>query len=619
MVYNYEKEEGIIEKNVYVYDKENNMELLGDRGEFKRDKYFNIYDNIKMNYGNYTATTDVIYYKIDESRVDFPNKTLVDSSIKDVKGRVEKGWYDTEASIFYGDDYVGSSGLSRSKSNYINYYLNEDKAELEGNVEVEDRDTGVLIETEKLTYYRATDYAIAPQEVKITRENIVLDASEGNADLVRKTIELKDGVLTTTLGDKIVGDRLFGNYLKNQFDFEGNIKGKIYTMNEEQFRSEEAIDYNNPLKFTGELANMYFVEALPGEYITTRAEIRNDSTFIYKNMELKGDYIEAQGSTQKVFARGNSIISLENSNQIRADSIILNLITENAEMNSNVIISGVSEDTGGINVKADKANFNNNTSKVDLEGNIESYKGETKFNADSGVYDLVEASLAGKGNIFVTLDFETYEEAEAKRKKDKQDKQKIEEAKTSVKIPKSIEPSIYKIEMPTQYKEVSIEWLTSNENYIDTEGNVYHPYRDGVDIYVKLTAKYILDKKIEEKNYYIRVEKEDKYSYLKRLVNNKEFIYNRDGNLLEYETKNEYKLKFVQRDNSFVDSEGKLLSNKIEEIKDKKFAVEYYFEDIKLELFYKFVEKNGEITVEKVKEEGESVEEHSSTGLRKDI
>ena len=619
MVYNYEKEEGIIGKNVYVYDKENDMELLGDRGEFKRDKYFNVYDNIKMNYGDYIATTDVIYYKIDESRVDFPNKTLMDSSIKDVKGRVEKGWYDTEESIFYGDDYVGSSGLSRSKSDYINYYLNEEKADLVGNVEVEDRETGMLVETEKLIYYRATDYAIAPEKVKITRDNVFIDGSSGNADLAKKTVELKDGVLTTSLGDKIVGDRLFGNYLKNQFDFEGNINGKVYTMNEEQLRSEEAIDYNNPLKFTGELANMYFVEALPGEYIATRSEIRNDSTFIYKNMELKGDYIEAQGSTQKVFARGNSIISLENSNQIRADSITLNLTTENAEMNSNVIISGVSEDAGGINVKADKANFDNNTSKVDLEGNIESYKGETKFNADSGVYDLVEASLAGKGNIFVILDFETYEETEAKRKKDKKDKAKLDAAKASVEIPRSIEASLYKIKMPTKHEEVSIEWATSHENYIDTEGNVYHPSRDEADVIVRLTAKYILEKKIEEKNYYIRVVKEDKYSYLKRLVNNKEFIYNIDGNLLEYKPEDEYQLKFVQRDESFVDSEGRLLSDKIEEIKDKKFAVVYYFEDISLELFYKFVEKNGEITVEQAKEEEEAVEEHNSTGLGEDI
>lgn len=619
VVYNYVNQEGIIGKNLYVYDKENEMKLYGDRGEFKKDEYFNIYGNIKMEREDYRATTDKVFYNIKDSMVYFPDKTFMKSSLKDVKGRVLKGRFDTEKSIFYGDDYIGTSDASRTRSDYINYYLDEERADLRGGVEVEDREMGMLVESEMLSYYQASDYVVSPGDIKITKDNIFLEASSGNSDLKKKTVELKDAILTTTLQDRIEGDQLFGDYIKNEFDFTGNIEGKVYTMNEDQLRSREAVDYQNPFKFKGELAKFYFVEVLKDEFMLTRAEIKEDSTFIYKNMELEGDYLEAQGSTQKVFARGNSVISLEGSNQIRADSIVLNMTTENAKMRNNVVISGVSEDAGGINVKADSADFSNATNKVQLEGNIESYKGQTKFNADEGVYDLVEGTLAGKGNIFVTMDFETYEETEAKRKKEKEDKAKVEAAKNSVDIPKTAESMLEYIILPTKYEDVVIKWESSHDDYIDNEGNISHPERDEADIIVRLRAQYILDNKTEGKDYYIRVEKEDKYSYLKRLVNKQEFIYNIYDNNLGYKVGSEYNLKFVQDEKTIVDSEGGLLTDKITEIKDKKFAVIYYFEDISLEIYYKFVELDGELLVQMAKEEEESVEEHNSTGLGKDI
>lgn len=612
LVYNFESEEGRFEGDVYAYSVENEMTITGDKANFKNGDYINIYGNVLLTQGDYRSKTEEINYKQQEEKAYFPRENYMWSNVADVEGKSSKGYYDLTERIFVGDDYWGRSNISESKSDYIEYYVDKEMAILKGNVEVEDNEMEMIIKTDELHYFRATDYALSPGKLDIIRNNILLSATSGNSDLKAKTMELKDPILTTTNGDRIVGDRMYGDYFKNEFDFEGNIEGNVFTVNEAQLDGLEEVDYENPLKFSGKLAKVYFVEDDNEEFFVTRSEIKDESKFYYKDMILEGDFLEAQGSSQKLFAKGNSVITVQEINKIGAESIILDMTTEEAYMEGNVTITSTSQEAGGVNTRSDKAFFDNSKSTIDLEGNIESYKGKTKFVADTGVFDLESNKLAGKGNIFLSMDFETATEADDRKKREDEAKIKIAKAKKEVSIPTEINNEVEYIELLRQFEDIIIAWQSSNEEYINLNGDIFPPSYEERDVFVKLSASYIHEDASEKVDYYIRVLKEDKNTYLNKWVLLNKPTYNKNENkiIVDFGEDKPYNLKISSVNGDILDQYGQVTS---EDIVGKKFKIIYYLEDISMEKTFVFVEDNMNIGVEEVEEEVKAIENHSST------
>lgn len=611
LYYNYQDEMGSMEGNVYAYSKPKDLEITSRRADFKKNTYFNLYGDVNMTQGEYLAKTEELNYRLDEGKMYLPQETYMWSNLRDMEGRSEKGIYDINNQIYTGENYWGRSKLSVLKGDFVTYTLAKEEVYLKGNVEVEDQDTDMTLKTDELYYYKASEYALAPTKVEIVRNNILLEGDSGNANLIDKQIELENPVLTTTLGDRVSGDKLYGDYYKNEFDFAGNIDGKVYTANAAQLNGEEEIDYTKPLKFSGKLSKLFFIEDVDGNLLVTRTEIRDESKFVYNDMFLEGDYLEAQGSTQKLFAKGNSIITIQDMNKISAESIILDMVTEEAEMRNNVVLTNTSKEAGGINTKADYAFFSSKKNTVDLKGNIESYKGKTKFIADEGVFDLEKSTLSGKGNIFLSLDFETAEQSDARQKEEEKANKKIEIAMEEVKISNEIAFDTENIELPDEIEEVNIYWKSSDENIIDLNGNIYHPDYAQRDEIARLTATYIYGEYSQNKNYYIRVLKESKEEYLGRSLvkpsislEDKKLIYQADS----------YGSKLKGFDKEVFDETGKILD--VDKLKDATFTVGYYLEDINIDKVYRVVEDNDAYRVE---EEVKSVEEHSGTESTKDI
>ncbi len=612
LVYNFEREEGRFEEDVYAYSIENEMTMTGNKATFKNGDYINIYGDVLLTQGDYQSKTDEVNYKEKENKAYFPKENYMWSNIKDVEGKSARGYYDLNERIFVGEEYWGRSKISESKSDYIEYYVDKEFALLKGSVEVEDKEMELLMKTDELHYFRATDYALSPGKLDIIRNNILLEATSGNSDLKAKTMELKDPILTTTNGDRIVGDRMYGDYFKNEFDFAGNIKGQVFTVNEAQLDGLEKVDYNNPLKFSGKLAKLYFVENDNEEFFVSRSEIKDESKFYYKDMILEGDFLEAQGSSQKLFAKGNSIITVQKTNKIGAENIILDMTTEEAQMEGNVTITSTSQEAGGVNTRSDKAFFDNSKSTVDLEGNIESYKGKTKFLADTGVFNFETNKLSGRGNIFLSMDFETATEADDKKKKEDEARKKIEVAKKEVEIPSEITKEIEYIDLPRQIESVEVYWQSSNEEYINLNGDIFPPNYEDKDVFVKLTATYILDETSEKVDYYIRVLKEDKDSYLNKWVLINKPIYNKEENkiIVDFGEDKPYNLKISNVSEEVLNQYGEVIKK---DIANKEFKIIYYLEDISVEKIFIFIKDNMDIGVEEVEEEVKAIEEHSST------
>jgi|GEM_PF-4705692 len=604
LLYNYESQEGTFDKNIFLRSEEKQLTIYGNRAKFKLETYFELYENVKFEHGEYRAETEKVIYEPNKELATFPTKTIMWSSLKDFETNVSKGKYKLDTEIFYGENYWGRSKLVEAKGDFVEYSLPKEEVILKNNVRIQDKETNLDLETERLIYYQATNYAILPEALKIIRNNILIDAEKGNIDLLNKTIQLERPILTTSIGDHIEGDSLYGDYLKNEFNFDNNIKGKIFTMNEEQLNSLEEVDYENPLKFQGNIASLYFVEDINGELVVTRSEIRDNSKFIYKDMELKGDFLEAEGLSQNLFAKGNSIITIREDNRISAESIVLHLPSESAFMTNNVRISNTSEALGGVNTRSDKADFSNISNKVNLEGNIESYKGQTKLLADSGVFDLETGILQGKGNINLSMDIETYEETKMKKKQDEENRKKIALAKENISIPRKVEANTNYIDLLSKYEDVIINWETSNKNIIDIDGTIKHPMYNGEESIIKISATYSIGETKEIVEYYIRVAREDKLNYLKSLANNLVFNYSSDEDKLFIERSNKYTSKFVDEYKIFDDlGEELIIISKSKEKLDKSFKLIAYLEDVSYEVIYGLLLIDNKIILSRLENE----------------
>ncbi len=143
-------------------------------------------------------------------------------------------------------------------------------------------------------------------------------------------------------------------------------------------------------------------------------------------------------------------------------------------------------------------------------------------------------------------------------------------------------------------------------------GDIFPPNYEDKDVFVKLTATYILDETSEKVDYYIRVLKEDKDSYLNKWVLINKPIYNKEENkiIVDFGEDKPYNLKISNVSEEVLNQYGEVIKK---DIANKEFKIIYYLEDISVEKIFIFIKDNMDIGVEEVEEEVKAIEEHSST------
>lgn len=555
MIYNLNKKEGEFLKSFNGKVLKSGVQLTSNKAKYKEDEFVELTGNIKGFHQNYSVTTEKATYKIPEEKIYFSEDSFMSTTSKKMEGKTASGVYEVTSEKYTGHNFNGWSDKATVVSDYLNYDVKKEEAYLKDNITVKDKQTGAEVKGKEFRYYLLTDLVTSKEPLTIRRDNIFLEAKNGNADLKNKTAQLNKTTMTTSNKDRMTGDTLYANLLKNEFKFDGNIEGTVYSLTPDQLNGSEKVDYSSPIKFKGDLAKAFFIENGANKYIITRNEIINSSEFYYKDMKLQGDYIELDNNAQKIFAKGSSKISLESGNKIAAESIVMDMATEIANMKNNVVITNTSNSVTGINTKADKAVFNNKDNKVNLEGNIESTKGKTKLQADKGVYDLLTNKLNSQGNIYMSLDFDTAQDLKEKQKRDKELNDKILKAQVEATPPKVIDPSIEKIDLKNKINEVAITWKSSNDDYITEDGVVTHPLYNEDDVTISLTGTFLINEMFKVKTYQVVVKKDTLKNYIKSNMN-KELLYIKDNRLLIKDTNNEIKVTFKSLDEKLIDKSG---------------------------------------------------------------
>ncbi len=584
--HNLQTKEGEFKKDFYGKAISSGVELTGDKVKFKEDSFVTLSQNVKGNHKDFVVTTASATYDMLKETITMPTEALINAKGKGMEGKTANGIYDVKTEKYTGNNFKGWSDKATIVSDYIYYDMVKDEAYLKNNIVIKDKTMGAEIRGKEIVYYLITDIVSSKEPLEIKRDNIFINSKSGKANLNSKTAQLDKTVLTTSNNDRISGDTLFADLLKNEFKFDGNIDGTIYSLNNEQLKGVEAIDYANPIRFKGDITKAFFIENGANKYIVTRNEIINSSEFYYKDIKLQGDFIELDNDTQKIFAKGNSKMSLESGNKISAESITMDMLTEMANLKNNVVITNTNDKTSGINTKADKALFKNKENVVDLEGNIESYKGKTKIQADKGVYDLINNKMNGKGNILLSLDFETADQMKEKQKREKTLNEKIKKAQSNSVPLQIVNMDVNQIELKKQFEGVSISWKSSNEDFITVDGVVRHPDYKGKDLVINLTATYVCEEVSDKKIYAITVKKSDVKTYLREQMD-KELLYIEGKKVMLKPINSGITIKLISSDTKFLDNNGNILVDDLSRLNGFGIKLVYSLEGVNLNKEYR--------------------------------
>ncbi len=588
------KEEGKFTKEFYGKVPSNGIELSGNLVEFKNNSYVTLKENVKVNHMDFIGKSTNVTYNYAKETIDMPDVAEMETKDRGLTGRTQKGLYELKKQVYTGHNFKGWSERANISSDFIVYDMVKEEAYLNNNILIKDKETGTEIKGKEIVYFMKSDIVNSKEALEIKRDNIFVTAKSGSTNLVNKTLTLNKTILTTSNKDRISGDKLQANLLKNEFSFDGNIEGTLYSFSEEELKGMKEIDYSNPIKFKGDFTRAFFIENGPKQYVVTRNEIINSSEFTYKDMKLQGDFIEVENSNQKIFAKGNSKISLNNGNKLSAESITLDMLKEITNLKNNVTITNNTGAIGGINTKADKAIFKNNENIVDLEGNIESYKGKTKIQADKGIYDLINNRLNGKGNIFLSLDFETAEQTKIKQKREKELNDKILKAQKATEPPQVIVSNVNQIDLKKQHEGVNIIWKSSNEDFLTPDGRVYHPNYREKDVVVTLNATYICEEITKQVSYKVTVRKTDARTFLREKMEEELLVV--DENKISVKDPQEgIKIKFSSDDEKLVDSKGNIKTDDLSKLNGLSINLLYTLEGISIKKEYRGSYINGKL------------------------
>ncbi|MBC2855902.1 S-layer protein [Cetobacterium sp. 2A] len=388
LLYNTETEVGNIEKNVSILSKKDNTLVTGDKGEFKKEDYANIIGNlvIENSKADFFATDGK--YKLKEEKIYIPGEITIKGKENPMDGNMFDGVYNIKTNKFSAKNFHGKDVNNTLKSDIINYYVNEDRVELQGSAKIT-KDTTVLT-GQLLDYKLKTEVANSPKPFQIEYGTFIINGTKGMANLANENLDIDDIRAKSKDGDNFSANKGIGNMTEMKMDFVGNAKGTVY-------------QNGVPIKFDGKLARVYFKKEGSG-YKAQRAEIKDDAVITKEDMTLYSKYLEMDIPRDLVFGREDTRIKIKNENgvtDITSRVMDANIKTEVANLIGDVVI--VNKDNKGkiTRTTSDKAIVKNKDSIVELIGKVFTENEESTVEADKAIYNMKTNKLKAIGNVFV--------------------------------------------------------------------------------------------------------------------------------------------------------------------------------------------------------------------------
>lgn len=391
MVYDLGTEIGNLLSEVKYEDRKNNSVVTGDKGEFKKDTYLSLKENVKLvtkseelltTEANYDFKTDVVNLP---NQIDFRN--LDDSFV----GKLEKGKILNSKKLFVGQKF---SGVSSKKENIISdvfeYGLDTKFVKLRNNINITNEDSKikaneVLYDNKKNTIFAVGNLKIDYQSnINMTGENILLNT-------LTKDISGEKVFMKTDKNENISSDKFRGNLDKMTFNFLRNVKGSFVTKTEDSSLPTKLIGNDITITMLKDKNSnkVHRVIGKKGTIITRGTQSIKSDDIIYNF--LKGTVVAN---------RNNKIYSEDEENKVTilGDKIEGNMNEEKLYFNSKVTMENINNKNEKTTLVGDKGVLDNNAQTVQLTGNVKMENEQFIFNADRMIYNKNTQKVKAYGN-----------------------------------------------------------------------------------------------------------------------------------------------------------------------------------------------------------------------------
>lgn len=378
---------GTLEKDILLQNKKDNLLVKSDRGEIKKDEYFNLVDNVKINFGDYSTEANSAQYSFPDETITIPEKVEIVSSVKKSDILISNPIIWTKKKELTGTEFAGKEETYLASSQNVTYDYHNEVIKLKRKGVVSNGET--TLKGDNLEYSSKTESMKAVGDYNLTYGNMVGDGK--NIAISNSSGDIKGGKikLLTDKKEEFQADTITGNLHKNIVDFIGNARAKT-------------LDKGKITKYNGEYLRVH-LKNIDGKQSAEKIELLKDSTISQENITLYSKHsiinldsnIATSDSGVKIVMKdaekGDTVVESENAEFHMTKNIInfnrdVKIVNEDPEKgatvatgkrgivlaNDNIVeLEGdVVIDSPDAIVRAERAVYNSNTKKIKAFGNV---------------------------------------------------------------------------------------------------------------------------------------------------------------------------------------------------------------------------------------------------------
>ena len=387
LTYNSNTGLGKIEKNIVIVD-EDGSRMTGDRGEFDTNNSAEIIGNLKIKTKDATLYADRGKYIFAEERVNIPGNIKIIS--KDGNATMNDGVYFVAEERIKAKNFDGVSGDKKASGDEVNYYIARQVAQLNKNVVVQN--PGMKFTGSQAEYSFITDDVYTSEKYKIYYENYIIDGETMKGNMKSEILDGTKVNLTSSTGEKLYGDFMFGDLKNRQIDLDGNVRALAFNVDKKTQKKE-------PVKIRGDTAKIFLYEDVNKELSISRSEIKKNGVYEYQDMTLYSDYMEVDLIKKLALGRRGNHLNIGGTTDVKSEITDIDMNTEIAILINDVEFKNVDQDGKIMTASSDKGKIFNKTKIAVLRENVVADTVENHIEADYAKYFMETGILNAEGNV----------------------------------------------------------------------------------------------------------------------------------------------------------------------------------------------------------------------------
>lgn len=394
--YNLKSETGKITKRIRYENKKDGVSFTGDIGSFVKDKYVKIKENLKIETTNEEIFAETGSYDAKTKLITIPNEINFNSKDGKSKGTIFNGFYNVESKKLIGKnlDLITDKNETVTSKN-CEYNIDSNELILKNSVKVKTED--LILTSESLEYNIKTKEAKTFDKFRLLYDkNFKITGNSCAVNTIKESIKGKDIRIISDKNEEFISDKVDGNIKDMRFDLIGNVKGKIFDINQ---KSGKII----PVNYQGDYVRVYFKKE-NSNYKVIRIEGRDNSIITRENEKFYSDYIEMDLLKNIVYAGKNNKASIEDEfgkTELKGDSFNLDGNTNLININGNVFIENKDKKNEVTILKGNSSKIDKNANTVEIENNVEVENNKLILKADKIICNKSTDKVKAFGNVKV--------------------------------------------------------------------------------------------------------------------------------------------------------------------------------------------------------------------------